>query len=82
MTTVILSRSAEKELLRLPIKDKKKIVKKIHSLRDEPLAGKLLIGKLKGLFSLRAWPYRIIYELKKPNKIIIHHILHRQKVYK
>jgi len=82
MTTVILSQNAEKELARLSIKDKKKIVKKIHTLQDEPLAGKLLAGKLKGLFSFRAWPYRIIYELRKPNKIIVHRILHRQKVYK
>lgn len=81
MATIILSSNAEKELIRLNLKDKKKVIKKIHLLEDKPFAGKLLSGKLKGNYSLRAWPYRTIYELKKPDKVIIHHILHRQKAY-
>lgn len=82
MPIVILSKTAEKEFTRLPKAEKKKIIKKILILKEEPFAGKILAGELQGLFSLRVWPYRIIYEFKKPNKIIIHHILHRQKVYK
>lgn len=82
MPTVIFSKNAEKEFARLPKTEKKKILRKLLVLQDEPFAGKLLGGELQGLFSLRAWPYRIIYELKKTNKVIIHHILHRQRVYK
>lgn len=82
MPTVILSKNAEKEFARLPKTEKKKIFKKILTLQSDPFAGKLLAGELQGLFSLRAWPYRIIYEIKKPDKVIIHHILHRQKAYK
>lgn len=82
MPTLILSKNAEKEFARLPKIEKKKILKKILILQDNPFAGKLLAGELQGLFSLHAWPYRIIYELKKPDKLIIHHILHRQKAYK
>jgi len=82
MPIVILSKNAEKEFAHLSNKDKKKIVKKLNTLQNESLAGKLLAGKLRGLFSLRAWPYRIIYELRKPNKVIVHHLLHRQKAYK
>ncbi|PIS14251.1 type II toxin-antitoxin system mRNA interferase toxin, RelE/StbE family [Candidatus Shapirobacteria bacterium CG09_land_8_20_14_0_10_39_12] len=82
MSSIVLSKNAEKEFVRLPKIEKKKIFKKILTFQDNPFAGKLLTGELQGLFSLRAWPYRIIYELKKPDKIIIHHILHRQRAYK
>ena len=81
MAHLILSKTAEKEFSRLPVKDKKKIVKKLRSLKTDPLSGKKLSGKLKDFLSLKAWPYRIIYE-KKANKIIIHHLSHRQKAYK
>lgn len=82
MSTIILSKTAEKEFAHLPKKEQKKIYKKILVLKNTPLSGKILLGELKGLFSLRSWPYRIIYELQKPDKVIIHHILHRQGAYK
>lgn len=82
MPAIILSKNAEKEFAGLPRKEQKKIFKRILVLKDTPLSGKILLGELKGLFSLRCWPYRIIYELQKPDKVIIHHILHRQKAYK
>lgn len=81
MPPVLLSQKAEKDFARLPQKEKRKIVKKLELLQSEPLSGKLLGGKLKGLWSLRAWPYRIIYEFHH-QKIIILRILHRQKAYK
>lgn len=82
MPTVILSKNAEREFARLPKNDKQKIIRKLDLLQNEPSSGKPLAGQLRGLFSLRAWPYRIIYEPQKPKKVIVHHILHRQKAYK
>jgi len=83
MFTAILSRSAEREFARLPKKEKRKIVRKLKVLQKEPHLGKKLSGQLKGFWSYRAWPYRIIYELYQGKKlVIIHKIAHRQKAYK
>ena len=72
---------AVKQLKRLPLKEKRKIVRKLDALSEDPLSGKPLRGELEGLRSLRAWPYRIIYKLTK-NSIIIYSVAHRQSVYK
>ena len=81
MARLILSRTAERNFSRLSVKDRKKIIKKLRLIESEPLIGKKLRGELKGLLSLKAWPYRIIYE-KKRGKVIVLHISHRQKAYK
>lgn len=81
MPTVILSKNAEREFARLPKNDKQKIIRKLDLLQNEPFSGKPLAGQLRSLFSLRAWPYRVIYE-QKPKRVIVHHIPHRQKACK
>lgn len=80
MPFFILSKQAEKDFSRLPKVNKKRIIKKIKILRNEPFSGKPLVGELKGLFSVRAWPYRIIYEYSR-KFIVVHRILHRQGAY-
>jgi len=70
-----------KQVKKLPLSEKKKVIRKLEHLSTEPKSGKALKGELKGFYSLRAWPYRIIYEIKK-GKIIIYSIAHRQGVYK
>lgn len=82
MPNVILSKKAESDFARLPNTEKKKIMKKLAILGTEPLDGKPLQGELAGLYSLRAWPYRIIYQFQKPDKVIVHYISHRQGAYK
>ena len=82
MTTVFLSAQAQKDLKRIPSKDRLKIRKKLTLLENEPSAGKRLGGKLKGFYSLRIWPYRAIYLIKKNKEVWVTHILHRQKAYK
>jgi addiction module RelE/StbE family toxin len=37
----------------------------LEGLREDPYAGKKLQGELYGLYSLRVWPYRIIYMVEK-----------------
>ena len=71
----------KKDLKRIGYSDKKKITKKIELLSTYPLAGKKLQGELRGLRALRAWPYRIVYEIKN-KEIKIYSIIHRQSVYK
>lgn len=72
--------SAVKQLTKLPRNEKKKIIKKLELLAENPLAGKGLKGELEGLRSLRAWPYRIIYEIKDRSLIILS-VTHRQSAY-
>lgn len=70
-----------KQLKKLPVSEKKKVIRKLELLAMDPLTDRSLKGELGGLYSLRAWPYRIIYEIKK-DEIIIYSVAHRQGVYK
>ncbi len=78
-----LSAKARKQLYTLPPPEGLKVGKKLQELGVNPFAGKLLTGKFKGFYSLRAWPYRILYEIDKSQQVItIRVIEHRQGVYK
>ena len=78
-----LKPSAKKQLKRLNKKDKIKISKVFLELQKNPFIGKKLEGKFKGSYSLRIWPYRIIYELYRQHLlIIVIRIGHRGGVYK
>ena len=80
---VVLSKNAQKEYERLPKSDQKKILKKLTSLEQNPYLGKKLIGEFTGVYSVHAWPYRIIYDINQAAKRVeIHKIAHRQGVYK
>jgi addiction module RelE/StbE family toxin len=80
---IALSKDAEKQYKRLPKSQQMKILKKITGLRQNQNAGKKLEGELKGFYSLRVWPYRILYEINKDKQLIeVHKIAHRQGVYK
>lgn len=81
MPKVYFLPQSEKEFDRLPKKAKTKVEKIITQIGKNPLLGKKLGGKLKGLYSARAWPYRIIYKVERSTIIIIR-ILHRQRAYK
>lgn len=79
---VKLSSKSIKELQKLPIAERKKVIKKLHILENSPLVGKKLQGQLASLFSFKAWPYRIIYQFLPGKKIVyIVTIQHRQSVY-
>ncbi len=71
---------AVKQFKKIPLRELKKIIKKLELLSLYPYSGKILKGELDGLRSFRAWPYRIIYEIKNKS-IIILSISHRQSAY-
>ena len=80
---VILSKGAQKQYERLPKVEQIKVRKKFLLLEENPTAGKKLTGELAGIRSLRAWPYRIIYEINGTEKRVeILKIAHRQGAYK
>lgn len=79
---VILSNDATKQYKRLPKPAQTKIKKKLFLLKDNPYLGKKLSGEFAEIYSLRAWPYRILYEIdEQKNRIEIHKIKHRQGAY-
>lgn len=80
---IIFSEDAIKQLGHLPKPAQTKIYKKINSLQSNPFSGKKLSGELKDYWTIRAWPYRIIYEInQKEKRIDVHKISHRQGAYK
>lgn len=74
---------AVRKLKKIGAKDKPKIKRKIESLIKNPLVGKPLEGRFRGLYSLRAWPLRVIYSYdKKKQVIVIETVDYRGGVYK
>lgn len=79
---VDLSPRAQKDILKLPRSQQKKISKKIRLLKEDILSGKKLGGELEEQRSLRAWPYRILYFIKSDHTAWVVTIQHRQSAYK
>ena len=74
--------SVKKELARLPKQDRQRIIAAFYGLSRNPFIGKKLRGELRDYYSLRVWPYRIIYQLyKKELLIIVIKVGYRQGVY-
>lgn len=83
MYRVILKERAAKNLNKLDDRYKNKIIKALTYLKSEPFLGKPLQGELKGLYSLKVWPYRIIYKIYQNELIIfVISVSHRQGAYK
>lgn len=80
--TVRLQPNAEKSLNKLQEKDQTKIKRILYELSSNPFIGKKLKGDLDGNYTVRSWPYRIVYKIiKKELIIIVVKIGHRQGVY-
>lgn len=80
---VILSKDASKQYNYLLKSEQKKVKKKLVLLENDPFLGKRLSGDLEGSYSLRAWPYRIIYQINTDDQMVeVSAILHRQGAYK
>lgn len=80
---IIVTPEAQAQYTKLPKSEQYKIKKKLKMIEENPYIGKKLSGDLKRKWSVRAWPYRIIYEIIKSREIIyIDAITHRQGAYK
>lgn len=80
---LLIKPRAEKELTKLPGKDRQRVLGVIAQLHTNPYIGKKLEGDFRGYYSLRAWPYRIIYGVMREKLIIVViRIGHRQGVYR
>ncbi|MFC1647339.1 type II toxin-antitoxin system RelE/ParE family toxin [Patescibacteria group bacterium] len=79
--TLYLTKDADKSLKKIPSSEQKKVSRKLINLESSIEKGKKLEGELKNKYSLKTWPYRIIYLISK-QKIIVLNILHRQEAYR
>ncbi|MBW2990897.1 type II toxin-antitoxin system RelE/ParE family toxin [Candidatus Woesearchaeota archaeon] len=83
MYQIVLGKKAEKDLNKITRKHKPQIIAALFDLRENAYLGKSLKGKFSGYYSLRVWPYRIIYKVNRKKLIIfIIRIGHRQGIYR
>lgn len=74
---------AKKELNKLAPQIYERVLVTLNELTQNPYIGKKLEGKRRGHYSVRVWPYRIIYLISKDILLVlIVRIAHRQSVYK
>lgn len=80
--SLFFKNTAVKSIDKLSTKDKQKVALVLESLKSNPFSGKKLAGEFKDLYSVRAWPYRIIYTvIKKELAVLVVDVAHRQGAY-
>ena len=81
--SVRIKGSAARELERLPLDARERLITAIDGLGEQPLAGALLKGGLRGLRRLRVGNYRIVYEVLDDELVVlVIRIAHRQEAYR
>jgi mRNA interferase RelE/StbE len=82
MHKVIISNSARDQISKLPRKYQKSTIEALKDLKANPLSGKALARELKGRFSFQIGSYRIIYKIRKKERIIeVLAVRHRKYAY-
>lgn len=80
---IIYSDTFWEHFKKIPVNWQERILRAINGLTKVPFKGKKLKEELTGLYSVKIWPYRIIYMIKESQIIIVIVDLgHRQNVYK
>jgi mRNA-degrading endonuclease RelE of RelBE toxin-antitoxin system len=78
-----INSKAEKNLDKLSDKDYARAMQVLSGIKADPFSGKKLHGKHKDEYSVRVWPFRIIYKIYKKELLIsVIKFEHRQGVYK
>ncbi len=78
-----IKKKAKKEIKALAKKDQQRVLAALDVLSENPFAGKRLEGEYQGAWSLRVWPYRILYAVHRD--IVTVNVLrvgHRKDVYR
>lgn len=77
------AKRVQKDIKKLDSKTKIRIYACFSNLARNPFIGKKLQGDLKNQYSVRVWPYRIIYEIYQSTLLIlVVKIAHRKDVYR
>ncbi len=75
--------SAAKALGKIPQADRLRLIEAIDKLKTHPAAGSVLKGEFYGLRRVRVGDFRIIYELRNKELIVlVVRIAHRKEVYR
>ena len=75
--------SAAKELAKVANPDRLPIVNAIDRLAENPFLGSVLKGELRGLRRLRLGDYRVLYEIRNEELVVlVVRIAHRREVYR
>ena len=81
--SIRIKESAAKELARLPRQERLRIISAIDSLSENPLAGSVLKGGLRGLRRLRIGNYRVLYEVLDDQLVVlVARVAHRREAYR
>lgn len=76
------AKTALKQIKKLPPDKRIKVLKMVKELKQDPFLGKKLKGEFSDFYSLKIWPYRIIYRLSKDKKTLyVNTVRHRQEAY-
>ena len=83
MYKILLERRAEKDLDALDGSLRKRIIKRLLLLQDNPRFGSKKLASSKNAWRVRIGDWRIIYEIGDKNKVVkVYRIKHRSRVYK
>lgn len=80
---ILIKRSAAQELETVPLKDRRRLVRRIEALANNPrpMGGQKLSGEEK--YRLRQGDYRILYEISDEELVVtVVRIGHRRDVYR
>lgn len=81
---VILKPSVEKDLRALPTSVRKRVLKRIEALADDPLPhGSLKVAGSEQLYRIRVGEYRVVYTVAAgARQVIVYYVRHRRDVYR
>ena len=78
-----IKQSAAKALAKIPQADRLRLIEAIDKLKAHPASGSVLKGEFYGLRRVRVGDYRIVYELRENELVIlVVRIAHRREVYR
>jgi len=81
--SVRIKASAAKELAAIDIPERRRLVEAIDRLGTDPLRGAALKGDLTGLRRIRVGDYRVVYELRQQELIVlVVRVARRREVYR
>ena len=80
---LVVPKRVQKQIDNIAQKDCARIISALQVIALDPFSGKKLYGRHSGQWSYRVWSYRIIYEIRKRELIIlVISVGQRQGVYK
>lgn len=81
--SVRIKASAAKQLARLDARTRRLLVEQIDRLATDPHVGTVLKGELDGLRRVRVGAYRIVFEVRKRELLVLAlRVGHRSSVYR